>query len=58
MTRHSLAATAPSPLSSIGAVVRLTLKSLTAPAVSNPDLEALEAEQARIRASSRLWLLG
>lgn len=58
MTRQTLAASAFAPLSSLEATVRLTLRSLSAPSASDPAVALLEAEQARIRATSRHWLLG
>jgi hypothetical protein len=58
MSRRIAADTALSPLASIEAAVRLTLKTLSGPASSDPALEMLEAEQSRIRASGRHWLLG
>ena len=58
MTR--LTATAPSaPIwSSLESAVRQTIRSLTAPASEASVFEALEGEQARIRQSSRHWLVG
>jgi len=58
MTRQTLTANAMAPFTSLEAAVRLTLRTLSAPAATDPALEMLEAEQARIRASSRHWLLG
>jgi len=58
MNRHSITATAYSPLSSLEAAVRLTLRTLSAPTTPEPALEELEAEQARIRNSGRHWLIG
>jgi len=58
MARNAAAAPQVSTFSSLEAAVRLTLKSLSAPATSEHALEVLEAEQARIRNSSRHWLLG
>ena len=58
MTRL-LAAAAPAPLwNSFEAAVRQTYRSLTAPAAEASVFVALEGEQARIRQSSRLWLVG
>ena len=50
----------PSPplWSSLEAAVRQTLRSLSAPASDVSVFEALEGEQARIRQSSRHWLVG
>lgn len=58
MTR--LTATAPAaPLwTSLEAAVRQTFRSLTAPAAEASVFEALDGEQARIRQSSRHWLIG
>lgn len=58
MTR--LTATAPvTPVwTSLGSAVRQTLRSLTAPATELSVFEALDGEQARIRQSSRHWLVG
>lgn len=54
-----LAAAAPAPLwNSFEAAVRHTFRSLTAPAAEASVFEALEGEQARIRQSSRHWLVG
>lgn len=58
MTRQTLAASAFAPLSSLEATVRLTLRSLSATTSIDPALAMLDAEQARIRATSRHWLLG
>lgn len=58
MTRQTLTASALAPFSSLEATVRLTLRSLSAPSASDPVLAMLDAEQARIRATSRHWLLG
>ncbi len=53
------AAAAPAPLwNSLEAAVRHTFRSLTAPAAEASVFEALESEQARIRQSSRMWLVG
>jgi len=58
MTR--LIAAAPSaPLwTSLESAVRSTFRSLSAPAADHAAFEALESEQARIRAASRHWLVG
>jgi hypothetical protein len=57
MTRL-LAAAAPAPLwNSFEAAVRQTYRSLTAPAAEGV-FEVLDSEQARIRQSSRMWLVG
>lgn len=54
-----LAAAAPAPLwNSLEAAVRQTFRSLTAPAAEASAFETLESEQARIRQSSRMWLVG
>ena len=55
-----LTATAPvTPVwTSLGAAMRQTLRSLTLPAADAVAFEALESEQARIRQSARLWLVG
>ena len=58
MNRRSIMATSFSPLSSLEAAVHLTLRTLSAPAATEPALEVLEAEQARIRSSGRHWLIG
>lgn len=58
MTHQTLTASALAPFSSLGATVRLALRSLSAPSASDPALAMLDAEQARIRATSRHWLLG
>jgi hypothetical protein len=58
MTRL-IAAAAPAPLwNSFEAAVRHTFRSLTAPAAESSVFEALEGEQARIRQSGRMWLVG
>ena len=54
-----IAIAAPTPLwNSFEAAVRQTFRSLTAPAVEASVFEALESEQARIRQSGRMWLVG
>lgn len=55
-----LTATAPvTPVwTSLGAAMRQTLRSLTAPASENSVFQVLDSEQARIRQSSRHWLVG
>lgn len=58
MSRLTSTASTFSPFSSLEAAVRLTLRSLSAPAASEAALEVLEAEQTRIRTSARHWLLG
>lgn len=58
MTRQTLTASALAPFSSIEATVRLALKSLSVTTSIDPALKMLDAEQARIRATSRHWLLG
>ena len=58
MTRL-LAAAAPAPLwNSVEAAVRQTFRSMTAPAAEASVFAALDSEQARIRQSSRMWLVG
>jgi hypothetical protein len=59
MSRHT--ATAMSSVSlwaGVEGAVRRTLTMLSAAATQVPSLEQLESEQARIRQSSRHWLLG
>ena len=57
MTRL-IAAAAPAPLwNSLGAALRQTYRSLTAP-VTDGVFEALDSEQSRIRQSGRMWLVG
>ncbi len=58
MTRQTLTASAMAPFSSIETSLRLALKSLSVNTSIDPALAMLDAEQARIRASSRHWLLG
>jgi hypothetical protein len=59
MSRRSATATpAVSLWAGVESAVRLTLNTLSAPATQVPSLEQLEGEQARIRRSSRHWLLG
>ena len=58
MTRQTLTAAALSPLAGIEASIRQAFRALTTPTASNPDLDALQSELARIRATSRHWLLG
>ena len=59
MTRLIAAAAAPAPLwNSIEAAVRQTFRSMTVPAADASVFEALDREQARIRKSSRMWLVG
>lgn len=54
-----LAAAAPAPFwNSFEAALRHTLRSLTAPAAEASVFAALDGEQARIRQSSRHWLVG
>ena len=58
MTRL-IAAAAPAPLwSSFEAALRQTFRSMTVPAADASVFEALDREQARIRQSSRMWLVG
>ena len=57
-THQTLTASALAPFSSLGATVRLALKSLSVTTSIDPALKMLDAEQARIRATSRHWLLG
>ena len=59
MTRLIAAAAAPAPLwNSFEAAVRQTVRSMTAPAAEASVFESLDREQARIRQSSRMWLVG
>ena len=59
MTRLIAAAAAPAPLwNSFEAAVRQTFRSMTAPAAEASVFKALDSEQARIRQSSRMWLVG
>lgn len=59
MSRLLTTAAPSAPLwTSLEAAVRQTLRSLTAPATDVSVFEALEGEQARIRQSSRHWLVG
>ena len=58
MTRQTLTAAALSPVASIEASIRQALRAITTPKVANPELEALQSDLARIRATSRHWLLG
>ncbi len=59
MTRLIAAAAPAAPLwTSFESAVRQTFRSLTAPAGDASVFEALEGEQARIRQSSRHWLVG
>jgi hypothetical protein len=57
---NRLTATAPAtPVwTSLEAAVRHTFRTLTAPAAEPSVFEALESEQARIRQSARMWLVG
>ena len=57
MTRQTLTA-ALSPLAGIEASIRQALRALTTLKGANPDLDALQSDLARIRATSRHWLLG
>jgi hypothetical protein len=51
--------TAPAQLwTSMEAAFRLTLRSLSAPSAVPSAFEDIEGEQARIRRTSRHWLLG
>jgi hypothetical protein len=43
---------------SLGAAVRQTIRSLSAPPNSSAAFEELKGEQTRIRQQSRLWLVG
>lgn len=59
MTRTIAAAAPSSPLwTSLSTAVRQTLSSFAAPAAPASAFEALEGEQARIRRSGRMWLVG
>ena len=59
MTRLLAAAAPSAPLwTSLESAVRHTLRALTAPVCEQSVFEALEGEQARIRQSSRHWLVG
>ena len=59
MSRLLATMTPSAPLwSSLEAAVRQTLRSLSAPASDVSVFEALDGEQARIRQSSRHWLVG
>ncbi len=54
-----IAVTPAAPLwTSLEAALRQTLRSLTSTAAEASAVAALEGEQARIRQSSRMWLLG
>ena len=58
MTRL-IAAAAPAPLwNSFEAAVRQTYRSLTTPSADASVYAAVDREQARIRQSSRMWLVG
>lgn len=59
MTSRTASAAIATPLwSSLESAVRLTLRSLSAPPAQAPAFEELEGEQARIRRTSRHWLIG
>ncbi len=59
MSRHTATATSPVSLwADVESAVRRTLTALAASAQQVPSFEELESEQARIRQSSRHWLLG
>ena len=59
MTRLIAAAAPAAPLwTSFESAVRRTFHSITAPAVDPAAMAAIEGEQARVRQSSRLWLVG
>jgi hypothetical protein len=59
MGRHITAATpSPSLWASAESAIRMTLKTLSAPAAQISALEELDGEQARLRSTSRHWLIG
>jgi hypothetical protein len=59
MTSRTASAVTHTPLwSSFESAIRLTLRSLSAPAACASTFEELDSEQARIRRSSRHWLIG
>lgn len=59
MSRHSITASPSIGLwASIENSVRVTLKTLSAPASDAVAMEMLEGEQARIRRTGRHWLIG
>ncbi len=59
MTSRTASAAPATPLwNSFESAVRLTLRSLSASPASASAFEDLEGEQARIRRSSRHWLIG
>jgi len=58
MTRLTATAPATPVWTSLGSAVRQTIRSLTAHATEPSVFEALDGEQARIRQSSRHWLVG
>ena len=59
MTSRTASAAIATPLwSSLESAVRLTLRSLSAPPAQASAFEELEGEQARIRRTSRHWLIG
>ena len=59
MSRLLTTAAPSAPLwTSLEAALRNTLRSLTAPAADASVFEALDGQQARIRQSSRHWLVG
>lgn len=59
MARLIAAAAPAAPLwTSFESAMRRTFQSITAPAVDPAAVAAIEGEQARLRQSSRLWLVG
>ena len=59
MTSRTASAATHSPLwTGVENAIRQTLRSLTVSAAAAPSLEVMESEQARIRRSSRHWLIG